>query len=643
MFAASKTAGAVSAEVNYIEECFSAFLYTGNGSTQTITNGIDLSTKGGLVWFKARNIVSNHGLYDTDRGATNSLISNSTNGQSSVPNGLTAFNTNGFSTGNNATLNGSGNTFASWTFRKQPKFFDVVTWTGNTTSTSGTVYRQLSHSLASTVGTIIVKRTSSTGSWPVYHRSLPTSGDAGGYLFLNTTDVLNYTSGYFPTAGYVGSNGVTSTYNSSVFTVGEDINQTGSTYVAYLFAHNAGGFGLTGTDNVISCGSYTGNGSSTGPTITLGYEPQWVLIKNTSDAYDWQLYDVMRGMSDSATGSTMGLSPNTTAAEVSRDRFVYPTATGFAIGNGTSIINQGGGTMIYIAIRRGPMKVPTSGTSVFVPSANLTNTQYTVGFPNDWAIEKRPAGTTNWRAGTRLTGNNAYLDPNSTAAEVANTTWIFNGPTNTFTQLRDATGALVYSFKRAPSYFDVVCYTGNGTYGGRNHNLTVTPELIITKKRSATSAWTTIFSALGSGYMYLNTTAASGGSWGTLGTSTVFYPSDDDSGSTYVAYLFATCAGVSKVGSYTGNGSTQTINCGFTGGARFVLIKRTDSTSDWYVYDTARGMTTLTDPYLLLNSTAAESATLGSVTTVSTGFAVNASILAAINTNAASYIFLAIS
>ena len=114
------------------------------------------------------------------------------------------------------------------------------------------------------------------------------------------------------------------------------------------------------------------------------------------------------------------------------------------------------------------------------------------------------------------------------------------------------------------------------------------------------------------------------------------------SGRTYVAYLFATCAGVSKVGSYTGNGTTQTINCGFAGGARFVLIKRTDSTGDWYVYDTARGMTTLTDPYLLLNSNAAESATLGSVTTVTTGFAVNASILSAINTNSASYIFLAI-
>jgi hypothetical protein len=130
-------------------------------------------------------------------------------------------------------------------------------------------------------------------------------------------------------------------------------------------------------------------------------------------------------------------------------------------------------------------------------------------------------------------------------------------------------------------------------------------------------------------------------------TSTTFTVNNtanfNNGSTTYVAYLFATCAGVSKVGTYTGNGTTQTINCGFTGGARFVLIKQTDTTGGWYVYDTARGMTVLTDPYLFLNTTAAETATLGSVTTVSTGFALNSTILADINVSAGSYIFLAIS
>jgi hypothetical protein len=99
---------------------------------------------------------------------------------------------------------------------------------------------------------------------------------------------------------------------------------------------------------------------------------------------------------------------------------------------------------------------------------------------------------------------------------------------------------------------------------------------------------------------------------------------------------------VSKVFSFTGNGSTQTINCGFTGGARFVLLKASSATGGWFVYDTARGMTVLTDPYLQLNTTAAEVATLGSVTTVSTGFAVNEAITTGVNTNGVTYIGLAI-
>jgi hypothetical protein len=176
------------------------------------------------------------------------------------------------------------------------------------------------------------------------------------------------------------------------------------------------------------------------------------------------------------------------------------------------------------------------------------------------------------------------------------------------------------------------------------------------KSRSTSgNNWAVAYRTSGTTYLYgleLNTTSVSSATtfnYGSSMSATTFNSfvgsninQSETNGATYVAYLFATAAGVSKVGTYTGNGTTQTINCGFTGGARFVLIKRTDSTGDWYVYDTARGMTTLTDPYLLINSTAAETATLGSVTTVSTGFALNAAILSAINTSSATYIFLAI-
>ena len=114
------------------------------------------------------------------------------------------------------------------------------------------------------------------------------------------------------------------------------------------------------------------------------------------------------------------------------------------------------------------------------------------------------------------------------------------------------------------------------------------------------------------------------------------------SGETYIAYLFATLAGVSKVGSYTGTGADLNVDCGFSSGSRFILIKRTDSTGDWYVWDSLRGITAGNDPYLLLNSTAAEVTSTDYIDPLSSGFTVTSSAPAALNASGGSYIFLAI-
>jgi hypothetical protein len=119
-----------------------------------------------------------------------------------------------------------------------------------------------------------------------------------------------------------------------------------------------------------------------------------------------------------------------------------------------------------------------------------------------------------------------------------------------------------------------------------------------------------------------------------------YYP--NISARTYVVYLFASCPGVSKVGSFTGTGATQVINCGFTGGARFVMIKRTDSTGDWYVWDSARGIVAGNDPYIRLNVSTAEVTSNDTIDTDSTGFVVNQVAATNVNVNAATYIFLAI-
>jgi len=216
-------------------------------------------------------------------------------------------------------------------------------------------------------------------------------------------------------------------------------------------------------------------------------------------------------------------------------------------------------------------------------------------------------------------------------------------------------GTAWYSFRRTPSFFDVVCDSGTSGAKTITHNLGVAPGLWFRKRRdSATYGnWYTYTSALGNTkYLILETTAAQATAtadvWNlTTPTATTLYVGGDlnlfgGGAGIYVNYLFATCAGVSKVGSYTGTGTTLQINCGFTAGARFVLIKRTDSTGDWYVWDSARGIVAGNDPYLLLNSAAAEVTGTDYVDTYSAGFEISSTAPAAINASAGSFIFLAI-
>ena len=156
-----------------ITDVFSTYLYTGNGSTQTITNGIDLDGEGGLVWIKSRTGTHSHLLFDTERGATKKIRTDTTFVQSNDLDTLTAFNSNGFNLGADTETNTSGEDIASWTFRKTPKFFDVVTWTGTGAAMT------IDHNLGQVPGMIIVKSTSATYNWAVSvsytHLTLPTN------------------------------------------------------------------------------------------------------------------------------------------------------------------------------------------------------------------------------------------------------------------------------------------------------------------------------------------------------------------------------------------------------------------------------------------------------------------------------------
>jgi hypothetical protein len=614
-----------------VEDVFSTYLYTGNGSTQTITNGIDLAGEGGMTWIKLRNSASNNELYDTERGATNSICSNITNATIVRSTSLTSFNSDGFTLGAGTNVNANNYTVASWTFRKAPKFFDVVTWTG-TDSTHA-----ISHNLGAEVGFMVVKRTSSgTGEWYAYHRS----AISGHLLKLNTTDASSASTVF---------NNVTSTS----FTVNGGsyhTNAIGETYVAYLFAHNDGDgeFGPDADQDIIKCGTFT-TSSSAEFDVDLGFEPSFVLTKRTDSTGNWDMFDTMRGFPNTTNGAKV-LRANLANSEGTLGS-VGVTSTGFKTYD--TLTYPPNATYIYMAIRRGPLAQPESGTEVFNPALGGSGPGFPATFPIDLTFMGSRTGTDKWYIFDRITGG-TFLRSNTTAAETVNAAFSFFQNNANYYAYRDTlnTNYIGHSFRRAPGFFDVVAYTGNGTAGRTvSHNLGVAPEMIWAKQRSSSgNSWRVWYEGVPSGKMLrLNGTDGVFNETSRISDAdaTTFTLNDgtsgiNGSGSTYIAYLFASLDGISKVGSYTGNGTSQTIDCGFASGARFILIKRTDSTGDWYVWDTERGIVAGNDPHLSLNTTAAEVTTDDSIDPDSSGFIVNQVSATNINVSSAEYIFYAV-
>lgn len=663
-------AAEAAAEKIYVEDVFSTWLYTGNGSTQTITNGIDLNSEGGAVWTKSRSVGNNNWIYSTEQGAGQGkgLITNDTAGINlySGYNNLSSFNSDGFSLGTSAYGNQSNEnatTYTSWTFRKAPKFFDIITWVGN-----GSSSRNIPHNLVSQPNFAIVKRIDSGSSWLV--DSLDWSLNVGGgnpnnEATLNSTAKFNWLGGNYGPWCYAST--------STDFAVGLNANANGATYIAYLFASNAGGFGNSGSDNIITCGSVVANGSGIFPAVNLGWEPQWILSKRVDYISSWEIVDNLRGMPVN-TGSlnSARLFPNNANGEVGFPSW-SPTSTGFT--NSTSY--NAGERVIYIAIRRGPMKTPTDATKVFnvVKTTTFSTGQIISGPPVvDLGWSKQPDANNPMRIFDRLRGafgsNTQVVYPSSTTVESNENYWVLD-QNNGYRLNNTIVGInyMHYMFSRAPKFLDVVTYTGNSNSAlatqTLSHNLGVKPELIIIKARSNSTSGQWLVGILFGSSSYSATYLSNNQVFYNLSYSTypLFGPSEptatqfgcgndtsatyanntNELGITYVAYLFASCPGVSKIGTYTGTGTALQINCGFTSGARFILIRRTDAfSSDWYLWDSARGISVGADPYLLLNSSNTEVNGTDYITPYAPGFEITSSAPSAINASGGSYFFLAI-
>jgi hypothetical protein len=291
-------------------------LWTGNNgsggnASRSIVNGINNQDDGGLVWIKARSNDNWHWLYDTLRGTNSLLFSNGTADAQGSP-ALTSFDTDGF-TIFSPSANTPGENYVGWNFGKAEKYFDVVQWSGSNSN------QTISHELNSEVGCMIIKNRSANGtSWAVYHKDIGTS------VFLKL-DVSSGTSA----AGDLWQN---TTPTSTEFYLGGDqsyVNQSGSDYIAYLFAED--------TPGVIKCGA----SGPAGIQVECGFRPQWVLLKAPDETYDWMIAD------DKRPSNPQLLFPNTNGVE-NYGNIIEFNDTGF-------VQNWATNSAIYVAIAAPPI------------------------------------------------------------------------------------------------------------------------------------------------------------------------------------------------------------------------------------------------------------------------------------------------
>jgi len=621
----------------FVDGLFQCHVHTGDGTnSRAIVNNINFSGSGGLFWIKCRTVAESHNLFDTERGATKVILSDATDANDTV--GTTvfeSFNNNGVTIGSHGRTNESSRDYVSWSFRKQPKFFDIVTYSGTGSA------QAISHNLGSTPGAIFVKQTNEARDWAVFHRRFNGGGSPQNFwmklndngTLLDDATVWNDTA---PT--------------STQFTVGtgDYTNKNGGSYVAYIFAHNDsdGGFGEPGDQDIIKCGNYTGNGSSTyGVFQDLGFEPQWLFVTNTDlSSEPWVMLDSMRGVGgDGSNDPRLQANSSTTEANGAIMKF---DATGFTPISADDKINGSSHDYIYIAIRRGGMQTPTAASDVFaVDSLGSTGDGAKPAFRSPFVADmgmRVDISEAYTEIGARLTRQHwLYTNLNNAEASANNSEWDYMNGWYSSTSTASNYHGLMWA--RARGYFDVVLYNPSSTSNQTiTHNLGVKPEMVWIKQREAISSTNREWAVgmpdilgIDNNTLSLNNNYANG----TLNynmftqqpTATQFVLHGNENGISsnggkYIAYLFATVAGVSKVGSFTQSGATN-VDCGFTGSTpALIILKRKDSTGDWYIFDSLRGIIAGNDPYKVLNEQTAGVTNADIVDPYSSGFATTSTL-----------------
>ena len=322
---------------------FNPVLYTGNSSTLAVT-GVGFQPD--WVWVKSRSAATDHGLYDAVRGVQKQLESNTTTAETTETTGITAFNSDGFTTGALAQLNTSSATYVAWNWKANgsgstntagsitstvsantTSGFSIITWTGNATQGA-----TIGHGLGAVPALFIIKNRSTAGTnWPVKTNQLSTNS----YLYLNSNGASASFSFFWPNEPtssiiYLGSN--------------NEVNGSGNSMVCYAFAPVAG---------YSAFGSYTGNGSTDGPFIYTGFRPAYVMVKVTTAANVWLILDATRNTSNVVT---LNLNADQSSAENTYSGWCDFTSNGFKVRGTDGAINTGSGTYIYMAFASNPFK-----------------------------------------------------------------------------------------------------------------------------------------------------------------------------------------------------------------------------------------------------------------------------------------------
>ena len=670
-------------------EHFNTVLYTGNGTSQTITN-VGFQTD--FTWIKKRSGADGHLLSDTVRGISNGLYSNQTSAENTFLQygNISTVSGAGFTVAATTDIpllvNQSGEDYVAWNFKaggaavtntdgtitsqvsaNTEAGFSVVSWTGNNLANA-----TIGHGLEDTPKvTIIKKRTSNVYAlgWQINLDSSITGSE--GYLNFDTSAMYTTFPNYYTSANST----VLSTNGTDIYE--RQYNNQTENYIAYCFAE------VEGFSNF---GSYVGNGSQSGPYVVLGFEPAYIMIKRTdTSGYGWYIMDSARGM-DGTTGKYLFANESNAEGTLGAGGLkVYEN--GFQITDAGAGFNGSGGSYIYMAFAADPTTIEPSledsfNTVIYTGNGG-TQSITGVGFETGLNITKTRTASYNHRAIDSVRGFQNYLYLDITAVEneyPGNLYGYIQNVNSTGYQVVDGSATndaynqlnidyVSWNWKAAeipainsngsiPSIvsanpaagFSIVSYTGNGSAGATvGHGLGVEPNMIIVKVRSGILGNWIVYDSVngGTNYMLLNGSIASAVDstpWNnTNPTNTNFtlgISSNTNSANPFVAYCFAEVAGFSKFGSYTGNGSTSgpIITTGFE--PAFVMIKSTDQSFSWYILDNKR--INSNGGTLAANTSGAEDNgwPTGVMTFNSTGFQITASTVES-NGNGNSYIYMA--